>query len=380
MKISIEAKPFAQALQFAGRVIDAKPVWPIMSNIKLIANDASLTLIGTNGDTTLEMDSPATVLTSGAVCVPFDTLAKFVAAAKGGTVEIEQSGSGVTVKSGRGRIVLSGARVEEFPLNLPAPGEPVTMDAASLCSALRFCVAAASDSEVQYHLKGVCLRENSGLEFWGTDGHRMHHAKMQDQPGIGGGGIIPTDAVAVISSIIEKADLAHMLVTETGWHVVCGPVRAFGKVIDGSYPDCSRPVQMFSKSATDVLSASRDDLIGAITVASVGANADVNKSRSMVLRADKGGPLVARGLKGVDGVLHAGRAETEAVALVDFSGVANAAYLTATINTMGAPNVVLSYSSEGGFLVRPAQDSATMRMFALIVGIRVSDAEMADAA
>lgn len=380
MKIICEAKPFAQALQFAGRVIQAKPVWPIMTNIKIVANDTSLTLIGTNGDTTLEMDAAATVLTSGVICVPFDPLVKFVAAAKGGTVEIEQTAHSVVVKSGRGRIVLSGVSVDEFPIYKPQEGAPAVIDGPSLCSALRFCLPAVADDEVRYYLKGVCLREGGGVEFWATNGHAMHMAMMPDLQTVGGGGIIPTDAVGVILSVSEKQDLVHLLVTDIGWHVVAGPVRAFGKVIDGTYPDCARVVASFKAGMSDVASLPKDDLAAAITVASIGADAGANKSRSMILRGIEGQPIIARGFKGIDGVLQAGRAETDARASATFSGVVNAAFLNAAITTMGAADIVLAYSEQGAFHVRPAQDSATMQMFAIVMGIRASEEEMADAA
>jgi DNA polymerase-3 subunit beta len=384
MKFTCEAKAFSAALAFAGRVIPTKTPWPILSCLKIVTNDSRITLIGSNADVTFEMQVSAAVLTEGVTCLPFDPLSKFVAAAKGGTVEVEETPAGIVVKSGRGRIVLSASDVRDYP-NYTAPeGDAALIDGPTLRKALSFAVAAASTEEVKYYLCGANVRQRDGaLEICGTDGHGMHLASIADGPDIGAGGILPTEAVGIIVGLLDKCETAHLYICERGWHVVAGPIRAFGKVIDGQFPDVHRVLDGMDAQGgwQSAVVGKRDDIVAAITVASCGADTTANKARSLVIRGTEGQPVIARGWKGTSGVITAGRAEMEARAACTFSGVINASLLSRAIGGIDGDDLAIQMNAaSGAFRVDPAQGSATMTMLAVIMGIRASEAEMADAA
>jgi hypothetical protein len=381
MKFSTDMKAFRAALAVAGKVIPAKSPWPIILNIKLVTNDNRVTMIGTDTDTTFEMDVQAEVMTEGAVAFSYATLTTFCAAAKATSLSVEVEKGSATLRAGKSRIVLSAVDVTDFPNYQPATGETVAVDRDTFCQAIKFCAAAASDEEARYYLNGPYIQERDGsVHVWGTDGHALHHAHLPGMTGIGGGGTLPMAATQIILGIAEKAETVHAMVCEHGWHVMAGPVRAWGKVIEGSFPDAMRVKDGFVGWQEFVV-AGLDEITSAITVATCGTDTMANKARSLIIRADAGQPVIMRGAKGAAGIIHAGRAEMEASGKGHAAMCVSASLLSESVKAMAVKEFSLSYTDRDGtsaVLVTPAQKSAAIDMSALIMGIRATAEELAD--
>lgn len=382
MIFTTETKAFAAAVASAAKVIPAKSPWPILTNLKMVTNDDRVTLIGSDGDTTLEIDVPAQVETEGAVCVPFQPLAKFCAAARADTIKIAIDGNGAKAQAGRSRIALSAQSLDDYPNYRPPEGAPATLDGPTLCHALRFCVAAVEDSEVRYHIAGPNFSEiDGGVEVWGTDGKSAHRASISDVPQIGGGGTLPLAAAHVVLSLAEKAETVGFMIGPKGWHLTTDGKRVWGKVIEGQFPDMRRVVSQFS-DWRDVATIARDDLSAAVNVATCGTDQDSQKSRNLIIRAAESKNIVMRGHKTSNGVLHAGRAETDATGISDFLGVVSSKYLVGATAGMKADDFMIEGSMSGDIAaairISPAQDSATLEMMALVMAIRASVEELAD--
>jgi DNA polymerase-3 subunit beta len=383
MIFTVEAKDFRAAMQIAGRVIPQKSPWPVLTNIKIVTNDSRVTLIGSDGDTTFEADVPADVETEGVACVAFGALSKFVGAAKADRVKVSVDSTAAKALAGRSRISLSAGNTEDYPNYRPPEGSPVAIDKETFCAALRFAVAASSDEEMRYHIAGPNFSEGVGcVDVWGTDGRSAHHAMIADLDAIGGGGTIPMEGAHVALAVADKAEDIAFMISERGWHLAAKGVRVWGKVIDAGYPDMAKVVSQFS-GWRDVLVASKEDLTGAVNIATIGADQDSTKSRNIVLRASDGAPAILRGQKATSGVLHAGRAETDAEACGDFIGTISAKYLTGALGGIGCDDVVIEGAVDEADMgrairIRPAQKSNTLEMSALVMAMRVSMEEMAD--
>lgn len=383
MIFTVDAKEFRAALQIAGRVIPQKSPWPILSNVKIITNDDRITLIGSDSDTTFEADVPAEIETEGAACVPFDALSKFVSAAKSGAlIKLTLGENSVKAQAGRSRITLSAGAVDDYPNYRPPEGDLTTLDRETFTTALRFCASASEDSEVRYNMAGPHFSEReTGLHIFGTEGKVIHRAIIADVTSIGGGGTLPLPAALVVLAMAEKVETLSFMISDRGWHLSAGSVRVWGKVIDSAYPDVDRILDGFP-NWDEFAVASSDDLSTALSVASCGAEAGSDKARNLIIRAQSGKPVVVRGHKAAGGVVHAGRAEMDTDAKSDFVGAINAKYLTNAIGGMKSDDVsMLTASRDDGASVislRPAQQSATLDMSALIMALRVSESEMTD--
>lgn len=377
MKLTVTSKPFAAALAIAGRVIETKTPWPIMSNIHMRAEGSiggSLTIRGTNAEITYQATVTATVETEGEVLIDFATLSKFVSAARGDEISIDVGAESAVVKCGRGRIALAVADVGDFPFYTRTEGEMVAIDPATFVRALRFCAAAVKPSDVKYHIAGVNIAEGgAGCDFCGTDGQIAHMATLPHLPAIGGGGQLPIEAVGIIASIIDKTDEAKIIVTGTGWAVDAGDVMAWGKVIDAKYPDLERALSRFEWR--EIAIADPADITQAVDIAICGTDAGSDKARHVVLRCDDG--IVLRGLRMSGGVVTAGRAEADGEVRARDALAINADYLRTTLNGLGVDGVTISSASEA-IRIAPRQVDSAIAAEGVIFKFRVSEAELAD--
>lgn len=382
MKFTVDTKDFRAAIQIAARVIPAKSAWPILTNIKLVTNDDRVTLIGSDADTTFEADVAAQVETEGVACLPFDALSKFSAAAKSETLTVSEDGEKVKVSAGRNRITLLAFPHDDYPNFRPCEGDPIAIDKAAFCQALRFCVAAASDEEIKYHIAGPNWSEGSdSVSVWGTDGISAHHAMLRGLSGIGGGGTLPVAAAQTVLAIAEKHEEISFIIGEQGWHLATKRTRCWGKVIDAPFPNMESVVAQFP-DWREVAILPKPDFSDALAVATCGAEADSTKSRNIVIRSAKSGPVVFRGHKSIGGVMHAGRTEIDAMGRSDFAGALSAKYLQGALSGVGDDDIVLEASTNDdgreAIRIRPSQKSNVLEMSAVILAVRASEAELAD--
>lgn len=384
MIFTIESKALQAAMATAGRVIPAKSPWPILTQLKIVTNDDRVTFIGSDADTTFEADVGAIIETEGAVCVPFDPLAKFVKAAKSDTVKFTLADDQVKVSAGRSRISLGTGAVDDYPNYRPPEGEAATLDAGTFCTALRFALSATEEDDVRQHIAGPNLSTDGGdLVIWGTDGHSAHRATIAGAGDIGGGATLPIGGAQVILSVCDKLDTVQFMACERGWHLTTAETRVWGKVIDAKFPDMGRVMSQF-EAWREIILAGKDDLSGAINVATCGAEADSTKSRNLILRAATDGPVILRGQKTVGGVIHAGRAEMDVTGRGDFAGSVSAKYFSAAIGGMASTDFVIEGCVEDGsdfgkaIRLKPAQASDVLDMSALIMAQRVGAQELAD--
>jgi DNA polymerase III subunit beta len=382
MILSIDTKELVAALTLAGRVVPAKPVWPILSNVKIVSNDNRATLIVSDHDSTSEIDVSAEVGTEGACALPFAPLVTFVRAAKAGQVRIEVEGDRAKVSSGRSRITLSAVSVEDFPNSRPPEGEPVSLDGEVFRAALRFCASAVTDDEARWHMAGVHFSEHDGnVDMFGTDSKSMHLASMRGVASVGGGGTLPIDAAQIVLAVAEKAEQVSFSISARGWFAACGARRMWGKVVDGSFPNVRRMVDQFTEWREACI-AGRDDYTAAITVATCGADAGSDRARNLILRVAEGEPVVMRGQRAIGGVVHAGRAEMEATGRAPFTGAISSKYLTGAVAGMQGEEICLLVDARADgasvISIKPAQESNTLSMSAMIMALRASEAELAD--
>jgi len=383
MKFTCETKAFNAAMAVAGRVIPQKTPVPILTHIKMVTNDDRVTLVGTDGDTTFEMDVPAEIEIEGAACIPFATLTKFVSAAKATQVTIDVSDKEAKIISGRNRITLQVMDTRDYPNYRRVEGDMVALDAPAFCHALRFCTAAASTEETRYYLVGAFFDESEGdVTAWGTNGNVAHRAELTGVPTVGGGGIVPTAAAVTILSVAEKCDTVKAIITEMGWSVDAGEVRVWGKVVDGKFPNMRQMMAQFP-SWSEIASVDHAEMTNGIDVAGCGADVDSTKARSLILKCDLENGIILRGGRPIGGVLHAGRAEVDAKVSAEFAGSFNAKYIRDALVGLKVNSIVIDRASADGrdldaIQIKPSQADAMIQMSATILGMRASEEELAD--
>jgi DNA polymerase III sliding clamp (beta) subunit (PCNA family) len=344
---------------------------------RLSTNDDRITLTGTDLDLTFEADVPARIETEGETAIPYATLAAFCAAAKSTEISLELAGHSVTVKSGRSRIGLSAVDPRDFPNVDQIEGDLVTVDIPTITKALRFCAAAASESEARYYLQGPFVQETGDdVTIWGTDGHAMHRAVLPQMPKLGSA-ILPMGAVNIILTMADKADELRMRLSDNGWAAQVAGLRAWGKVIEGTFPDCQRIMDSVT-DLTEIAVSPRDDFANALSVAACGAEIVDEKTKGLIIKAVTGQPIIVRGGRAAADVTQAGRAEMEAEARGDAAFRISSLLLSQAVNALGAEDIALLYNGDLSAILEPVQQSATINLRALVMGMRASEAELAD--
>ncbi len=254
MKLSIERAQLFKSLQHVQSVVERRNTIPILSNVKLVAGDAGLSLNATDLDLDITETVPAEVIEPGATTAPahilFDIVRKLPDGAK---VELStgQAEGQLMLTSGRSRFSLSTLAVSEFP---EMTGGALThnfrigaADLRGLIDRTRFAIAV---EETRYYLNGIFIHQSVSegvpvLRAVATDGHRLARVELplpegaQGMPGV----ILPRKTVTEIRKLIEdtQSDIAVSL-SESRVRFAFDDAVMTSKLIDGTFPDYERVI------------------------------------------------------------------------------------------------------------------------------------------
>ncbi len=254
MIFSIDRAALLRSLNHVQSVVERRNTIPILSNVKLVANDGVLSLSTTDMDLEINESVAATVEQSGATTAPAVTLHDIVRKLPDGSsvkLTLDPSGNFMTVESDRSNFRLSCLPVEDFPQlsedNLPTS---FALPAASLRTLIDRTKFAMSTEETRYYLNGIYLHttENNGVDVLravATDGHRLAQFDMPlpeglaDMPAI----IIPRKAVGEVRKLIdEAADSINIELSENKIRFAFDHIVLTTKLIDGTFPDYTRVI------------------------------------------------------------------------------------------------------------------------------------------
>lgn len=264
MDMTVKVAEVAEALARAARVADKKGTIPILSAVKIDAEDGgeSVTLTATDYDISLRLMAPATVRKGGTVCVDARRFAELVKLLSG-DVEISSGPKGLRIKSGSYNGTLMTMPADDFPV-VPTP-EGVALaqvPASSLSSLLARVEFAAAPDTNTYNTAGIRLTFESGrLYAVATDGHRLALAYVTSDGGADPV-IIARPAVAEIRALCDGADGDIMFgAGENQLFFVTSRGAIVTRVVDGKFPKWQRLIPSTSAVA---LTVDRDALAAAI--------------------------------------------------------------------------------------------------------------------
>ena len=254
MKVTIERALLLKSLGHAQSVVERRNTIPILSNIKVQAEDRELRLTATDMDLEIVELAPAEIVVAGATTVPAHTLYDIVRKLpEGAQVELESAPSGekMTLRCGRARFTLACLPIEDFPAltssELPFRFRLPAADLRSLIDRTRFAI---STEETRYYLNGIYLHaaRHDGVEVLravATDGHRLARVEMPVPQGASGmpGIIVPRKTVAEVRKVADEADEdIEIALSETQVRFSVNSALLTSKLIDGTFPDYERVI------------------------------------------------------------------------------------------------------------------------------------------
>lgn len=259
MKLTVETDALRTALATAMLPIKANAHAPILEHVQIIASEARLRLIGTDGMIEAQAFCEAAVGSLGRACIHAQNL-KALLPACGETATLSGDDAWLTLTSGpvNARLPISMA---EFPRKPKPDGETEIPEAAS---ALAFCVGYHAKEEFKVHQGGVRIDPDYAVA---TDGHHMAWVKIS---GGADGKMVSGRHVPLILKVMGQG--GRLFVSGWTWRVETEGAAMMGPLVNQPFDaDWAR----LRGPGTPLLFCAADELRGAIEAASMGHATDV---------------------------------------------------------------------------------------------------------
>ena len=292
MKLTIERSALLKALAHVQSVVERRNTIPILSNLKMEADNGSLNLNATDMDLEITESTTAEVSTPGITTAPAHTLYDIVRKLpEGSQVELSGDGEKLTLRSGRSRFTLPCLPTEDFPVmsggELPHAFEVSTADLRRLVDRTHFAI---STEETRYYLNGIFLHaaDREGVDVLravATDGHRLASAEIPLPIGATGmpGVIVPRKTVAELRKLIdESAAEVSIALSETKIRFEFDDTIIISKLIDGTFPEYERVIPTSNDKEMEVDCQSFAHAVDRVSAISS------EKSRAVKLTINKG--------------------------------------------------------------------------------------------
>ena len=356
MTVSIDRKALAEAAHLALLATSPKDTVPILGHVLIEATGDRVHLSATNLDQylTIRLESSCDGPASWATTVPARSLVAALDKLSGATVALEFNLLGeklkLTAPNGGWR-TLATLPTEDFPRpNITTDTYDIELPREALLSALDDVRGAASHEETRFYLNGIYVHAKAGLlHFVTTDGHRLHHRRMQAfHPSTGKpvddmwpGIIWPNNAIAAMRAMLTKSDSSRVgiAVSDRGLSIELDGRQLWSKAIDGSFPDYRR-VEPTASILRFCLTGKAPEIARAVAAVAAIGEAKVNAVR-MTLCGEE---------CTVDISQSSGSQGREPIAAAAFDGPAefeigfNAKYVQAALDPFGDGDIAWQFS------------------------------------
>jgi DNA polymerase-3 subunit beta len=179
MKLICTQNDLNTNLSLVSRAVPSRPTHPILSNVLLVADEATQKVSLTAFDLSLGIRTSfaAQVEEGGTFTLPAKLLNDIISRLPDGEISLDDNaGEAIaTITSASGKYTVRGMGPEEFP-ELPEieVGEVINLPPEALIAGLKGTLFATSPDETKQVLTGVHLKvQQDSLEFAATDGHRL---------------------------------------------------------------------------------------------------------------------------------------------------------------------------------------------------------------
>lgn len=366
MKILIEREPLMNSIQNVMKAISSKTTIPILSGIKLEANDQGVKLTGSNSDITIESIIPVEEdgivniheMVLGQIVVQAKFLPEIIRKLPDHQVEINvDSDLNLQIKSGHAEFKLNGQDAEEYP-QLPVLQTDNSFDLQIdlLKMLIRQTNFAVSVSETRPILTGVHLKlENDLLELVATDSHRLASRKitMNDSEQLTFNNVvIPGKSLSELNKILDETqETIQVSVTDNQILFRTKNLYFLSRLLDGNYPETSRLIPNQSKTVVKVDSK---ELIESIDRASLLAKDNRNNIVKLVTKGQNTLQITSHSpeVGQVEETL-----ETDSIEGEDLKISFNAKYMIDALKAIDSDQVSINFTGAmRPFVIRPEED------------------------
>lgn len=264
LSLTIARNELLKALSHVQSVVEKRGTIPILSNIRIDAQDGHIELTATDMELAVVDRAPVQLSASGSTTAPahmlYDIIRKLPEDAEVSLKEDKSAGK-LHVNAGSSRFSLSTLPTEDFPAitegELPNHFSLTREECRALIEKTRF---AMSNEETRYYLNGVYLHaaqqdDNEVLRGVATDGHRLSRVDVALPAGASGmpGVIIPRKAINELVKLFDDNNKeVKVSLSDTKIRFVCGHVVLVSKLIDGTFPDYTRVIPEHNDNTLEI--------------------------------------------------------------------------------------------------------------------------------
>ena len=377
INFSINKNLFLQALNTTKRAISHKNAIPILSTVKIDVTSEGITLIGSNGQISIENfisikneNAGLLITSSGSILLEATFFINVVSSLPDITFdfkEIEQKQ--IVLTSGKSEITLKGKDADQYPrIQEISVSTPLVLETSVLKKIINETAFAASIQESRPILTGVhfVLTENKNLKTVATDSHRMSQKKIiLEENGDNFDVVIPSRSLREFSAVFtDDIETVEIYFTNNQLLFRSENISFYTRLLEGNYPDTDR---LIPTEFTSIVTFDKNNLRYAMERARLLSNATQNGTVKLeiingVVSAHVNSPEVGRVNEEID---------TESISGQDLTISFNPTYLIDSLKAIDSEKVTISFiSAVRPFTLLPSDD--TENFIQLITPVRTN--------
>lgn len=351
INFSINKNLFLQALNTTKRAISHKNAIPILSTVKIDVTSEGITLIGSNGQISIENfisikneNAGLLITSSGSILLEATFFINVVSSLPDITFdfkEIEQKQ--IVLTSGKSEITLKGKDADQYPrIQEISVSTPLVLETSVLKKIINETAFAASIQESRPILTGVhfVLTENKNLKTVATDSHRMSQKKIiLEENGDNFDVVIPSRSLREFSAVFtDDIETVEIFFSNNQILFRSENISFYTRLLEGNYPDTDRliPTDFNTTVTFDVVNL-RQSMERARLLSSATQNGTVKlEIKQGVVTAHVNSPEVGKVNEEID---------TIAVSGEDLTISFNPTYLIEALKALNSEKVTISFIS-----------------------------------
>nr|WP_025709403.1 DNA polymerase III subunit beta [Bacillus cereus] len=263
MEFIVNHKQFTQALSEVNKAISTKSLIPILSGIKITADQSGITLIASNSNIFIEKFIPvsiedekiATILKVGTIVVPAKYFIEIIKKMPSDIAIKSKNEQIIKIQSEEITLSLNGFPADEFP-NVPLIDNhaEIKVETEQLIEVFKQTVFAVAKNESRPVLTGVHIElSNNKFICAATDSHRLAIRETRLSSDVKANCIVPSATINELLKLMNSnSKFVYIYLSESHIIFTLGTTTLYSRLIEGKYPNISNLIPNDFKTIINV--------------------------------------------------------------------------------------------------------------------------------
>ncbi|PEO66534.1 DNA polymerase III subunit beta [Bacillus toyonensis] len=250
MEFIVNHKHITQALSEVSKAISTKVLIPILSGIKITADQSGITLIASNSNVfikkfipnSIEDEQIATILQAGTIVVPAKYFIEIIKKMPSDIVIKSKNEQIITIQSEEITLNLNGLPANEFP-NVPLIEDhaEIQVETEQLIEVFKQTVFAVAKNESRPVLTGVHIElDHNKLVCAATDSHRLAIRETLISSNAKANCIVPSATISELLKLMNShTEFVYIYLSDSHVIFTFGTTTLYSRLIEGKYPNIS---------------------------------------------------------------------------------------------------------------------------------------------